>query len=70
MDHRYDDEPPIPEHPEQDQEGSGDLPTYDQLAAQHEPNSRQDHPAASMMDCAEVIFTGSGDGGRGSANGM
>jgi hypothetical protein len=36
------DQPQLPQQPEQDQHGNGDLPTYDDLTAQHahEPNSR------------------------------
>ena len=42
---------------EQDQEGDGDLPTYDDLAAQHSPNSRcvqQQTPVASPQSSIYV----------------
>ena len=45
----------IPPTPEVDQQGGDDLPSYEDLAAQHGPNSRCVH-TTSHINCREVLF--------------
>lgn len=63
----YNSQPQVPAFPERDQQGSGDLPTYDDLASQHGPNSRWVVLPTVRFHGSKPspTFVGSDDGGNG-----